>query len=121
MFTATWPEEVQRVANDLLLRPPFVRIAVGGAGVRGLGLADAGDAAGGDEPVANKRVTQTVEVHGERRLLDDDDVARQETVASPLRRPVSIARAVLNETTRDGAARQETVASPLRCPLPNAR
>ena len=67
MFTATWPVEVSKIASELMLDAAgAVRVAIGGAGGAALGLGGDDGRAVGDEPVANKRVTQEVEVIGER-------------------------------------------------------
>ena len=67
MFTATWPVEVSKIASELMLDAAgVVRVAIGGAGGVALGLGGDDGRAMGDEPVANKRVTQEVEVIGER-------------------------------------------------------
>ncbi|KAJ1447765.1 P-loop containing nucleoside triphosphate hydrolase protein [Pelagophyceae sp. CCMP2097] len=53
MFSATWPAEVRQIAEDFL-NPDYVRVSVGSV------------SKSGDDPVANKRVAQTVHVVEER-------------------------------------------------------
>ena len=53
LFTATWPKNVQRIANDIL-KKDRVKVTVG---------------SGGDKLTANKAVTQTVKV-GRRAVLE---------------------------------------------------